>query len=207
MDGKIAIIEAWESEKADIIIDASLTVESVVVSELGFIQRRVASMVAQGRSEDAIISQLIADVDSGGRLFGGMVQKVEAQWAELDAAVQQRNLNARWGVQYNTLMEWIAITDNATCAECLVLHGQVKTYREWSEQGLPTQQPSSCNMGVVPHCRCTVIPATVADKSVKDPIVISGKGGSREELLGKIKAKPGFNQELFDNLKKQYHIK
>lgn len=199
------LVTAYRGVQDELIIGAVSSIDVLVTAEAQKIDAKIAALTAQGWPEDMIIDRLLYDLDAGGgQIFGALISGADSAFAELDSQLQQINLNLTWGSDLDTPMQWVAVMDSATCPECIALHGAVKTYREWLALGVPGQQASSCNIAQS-RCRCKLVPVEDARK-IGDPIVLSGEGGTRQELLDKLTSRPSFDSGRLAAIKRQYGI-
>jgi hypothetical protein len=140
------------------------------------VEEFIASRRGAGMADDAIFRALREDLDEGGPIFGSLRSRVEQAFQvsleqlgnEIQKTAYEEDLgetldNQRW--------MWVATLEN-TCPDCMELHGQVKTYAEWEEEGVPNIAPTICTLRSA--CRCNLVPMEYmsdADrKSVIEPV-------------------------------------
>lgn len=109
----------------------------------------------QGLSDDAILTQLEADLADGGRIFGEFRRAVKATTEGTIGSIATDAYLEEFGTDVN--FTWIAALVN-TCEDCLPRHGVVKSFPDWEAEGLPRTGWSVCRG----NCQCVLIPEDIA---------------------------------------------
>jgi hypothetical protein len=203
-------LDALDRSRGEIALTVVGNLDEVLAAAVSSIRAKVSGMVLRGMTVEEITAKLLADLESGGQIFAGLLAETDRAWASLDSGLQAANRAFRRagpGADADPDMEWVAIVDGATCPECLVLHGMVKRLSEWIELGMPGEQDSSCNLGEVPHCRCAVVPANSVDGSVDRPVQLDGGDLTRDELLARAQSRASYNQDRVDALSNRYGVR
>lgn len=115
------------------------------------LQEYVMTRQAQGGTLEAIERELIDDLKGNGRIFGEFKRNIRATAVGSLNKVRDAGYYSDFGVteQYR----WSAVLVN-TCPDCLERHGQVKSWDEWEEEGLPRAGSTVCR----DNCHCVLIP-------------------------------------------------
>lgn len=96
------------------------------------------------RSDEDINRAYSELINNERRQLLGVSRRVAQQWSTLDA-IQ--------GNMYQELI-WIAEDDEATCDSCAPRSGEIATWAEWKQRGMPGSEV--CRGGN--YCRCDLIP-------------------------------------------------
>jgi len=132
----------------------------------------LASVATEGRGPATVIDQLREDLRSGGPIFGQMtggrpiletMKKLTSQAAGRAtsmATVQLldpgslSSLDAEQSM-LSQLHRWVSVQGKNTCDPCANRHGEVATYDEWLEDGLPGGDwGNPCTTS----CQCQLVP-------------------------------------------------
>ena len=116
------------------------------------LEEYIAARVAQGVSLETIKTDLLKDLEEGGRIFGEFRNAIKA-------TVKGSTMRARDVAQFaetglDIKYRWVAVMVN-TCPDCLERHGQDKTWEEWEAEGMPRTGHTVCKE----NCRCVLVPA------------------------------------------------
>ena len=116
-------------------------------------------LIAQGMSEAAVESMLLAGADSLTGLFAGARVRIGQAVAQAANAAQHNaylNTLARelGGDVTVTQWQWFKDPSADSCDDCIARDGQVRSYTEWEEIGLPGAGGTQCGG----NCRCTIAP-------------------------------------------------
>jgi len=121
-----------------------------------------------------------------GQFMGTIIQETEMRWQAASSEVRTRNLTVDYKNQEE--LSRVCVSDNASCVDCLILHGEQKTMGQWIDSGLLPGAGGTLCMG---NCRCVLVPVSKADASLKDPISLSGgKTKPRDEAITQILNRP-----------------
>ena len=125
------------------------------------LEEYIDARVAQGASTEAIKSDLLKDLEEGGRIFGEFRNSIRATANGITNRVRDDAVFA--GVGIDQEFRWVAVLVN-TCPDCLERHGKVKTWAQWEEDGLPRTGQTVCKE----NCRCVLLPSvTTAIEPIK----------------------------------------
>ena len=132
------------------------------------INKQVGMMQAQGISQANIISNLSNDLLNGGLIFGSLRTQVKesvVKGINESGRIGQYAEYAAAGYDENSLWRWIVVSGHRICPDCLPRKGQVKTYAEWVELGLPATSSLICGG----FCYCILDPLDNFDSEVQLP--------------------------------------
>jgi hypothetical protein len=114
----------------------------------------------QGVTRDVIRAELLADLETGGRIFGEFRNAIRATANGVSNRMRDAAEFSELGVI--TTYRWSAVLIK-TCPDCIERHGQIKTWEEWEAEGLPRTGHTVCKE----YCRCVLLPA---DMTALEPI-------------------------------------
>lgn len=152
-------------------------------------QSEVVNMVASGMSREEVKAALWKDLNEGGKLFGGLRNAFRSVTGSILEDISQGAIFQKYGEDDN--WEWITTSGNP-CVDCNPRHGQVKTYTEWRDLGLPRSGFSVCDM----HCKCVLVPQSKVAKDFGEPVKVKTLAEAREEFQKKLET----DTELQDKL-------
>lgn len=120
------------------------------------LQEFIAAARMQGISDDAIESELVRDLEEGGRIFGEFRSAVKAT---SNGIINRMRDSAQFSaIGIDTQYRWSAVLVN-TCPDCLKRHGRVQDWADWEAEGLPRTGQTVCKE----NCRCVLLPAWAAE--------------------------------------------
>jgi hypothetical protein len=122
----------------------------------------VKTRLLSGTAIDVIEEELLTDLNDGGRIFGEFRNSIRATAHGNMMRIRDASQFSNQGLDVK--YQWVAVLIN-TCDDCLELHGEVKSYSEWEEDGLPRAGHTVCGE----NCRCVLLPANVVS-SPMEPI-------------------------------------
>tara|TARA_R100000700_G_C3128829_1_gene114848 strand:- start:177 stop:755 length:579 start_codon:yes stop_codon:yes gene_type:complete len=147
-------------EMATLSPEIELMITSVVEVALfeveGFannISKRVATLQAQGISQQAITQSLVTDMQTGGVIFGAFRNKVKeniVKGINESGRIGQYEEYVDAGYTEDSLWRWVTVSGHRICPDCIENSGKVKTYKEWTELGLPASSANICGG----YCYC-----------------------------------------------------
>lgn len=147
-------------DSATMIIEIQLAgaVEKTVVD----LETLIAQMRTAGATDDVIREVLQRDLESGGRIFGGLRSQFRATG---DFGVSQMsNIGSAYEMASEGLTEFQWQTaGNRICDDCKGRSGDTKSWQEWEMVGLPATGWSVCGS----HCKCTLVPTGTAISPIK----------------------------------------
>ena len=131
-------------------IQTSITIDAYIKTRL-----------LNGVDPDVLKSELIKDLEEGGRIFGEFRNAIRATANGVSNRMRDVAQFSELGVIKN--YRWSAVMIK-TCPDCMERHGQVKTWEEWESEGLPRTGHTVCKE----YCRCVLLPA---EMTMLEPIV------------------------------------
>lgn len=134
----------------DITLSAKVSRTAITLEE--YIQMRLS----QGAAMKAIKADLLADLESGGRIFGEFVNALKPTFVGSVSRFRDAGELAEIGV--GEKYRWVAVLIN-TCPDCLDRHNKVKLWADWEADGLPRTGATVCKE----NCKCVLIPAEATE--------------------------------------------
>ena len=116
----------------------------------------IKTRLAQGADPAVIESDLLDDLNNGGRIFGEFRNAIAATVKGVTNRTRDNAIFADLGTE--TPYRWIAVLVN-TCDDCLERHNQVQTWDEWELEGLPRTGATICRE----NCQCLLLPAATTE--------------------------------------------
>lgn len=135
-----------EIEALEIALTASGARAAITIEEY------IKLQVNQGVSADVIKKTLLRDLTNGGRMFGEFRRSVQSNVRGSINKMRDAGQFAENGIAEK--YRWAAVLMK-TCPDCLALHGTVKTWEEWEDEGMPRHRDTVCRH----NCRCMLIPS------------------------------------------------
>tara|TARA_Y100000592_G_scaffold29212_1_gene46606 strand:- start:9787 stop:11268 length:1482 start_codon:yes stop_codon:yes gene_type:complete len=155
-------------------------VDSMVFDARSFalnIEKSVANMAQTGMSMNLIEDVLTEDMQTGGKIFGQLRNNIK------ETTAKAINQSSRLG-QYSTyfanpelLMDspseskpmkfmWVTVAGHKVCRDCISRSGRIKTFDEWSTDGLPGAGQTVCGG----YCYCIIDPIGQMDEKIDAPV-------------------------------------
>lgn len=134
----------------DIVLAAKIGRSALTLEE--YIQMRQS----QGATMEAIRSDLLTDLETGGRIFGEFKNALMPTFVGSTRRFRDVGALAEMGI--STKYRWVAVLIN-TCPDCLKRHNQVQDWTQWEEEGLPRSGATVCGQ----NCHCVLIPAEAVE--------------------------------------------
>ncbi len=127
----------------------------------------VLSMQASGMSKAEIRAVLLADLNEGGRIFGGYRNAIKN--TVKDGVGMSSNLGSRGTFEGAGVQEfqWVTVGDGKVCPDCDPRHGEEGTLEFFRTIGLPQSGFSVCQQS----CRCQILPASFTSENLDVPLV------------------------------------
>jgi hypothetical protein len=124
-----------------------------------------STMATSGMSQKAVKDILLADLTTGGRLFGQLKNK--ARRISLNTIEEAGNLAALKVFSQNDLKQykWITVGKNI-CPDCKERHGDTGDISYFSTIGLPKSGFSVCGH----NCNCQLVPIEYDGENLDKPI-------------------------------------
>jgi hypothetical protein len=150
-----------DSEAAKASIEKELTTLEIILSaRVGrtalTLQEYIQMRLAQGATLAVIRKDLLADLETGGRIFGEFKNALRPTFAGSTSRFRDVGMLAETGI--SAKFRWVAILVN-TCPDCLDRHNKVKKWAEWEEEGLPRAGATVCGQ----NCKCVLISAEATE--------------------------------------------
>ena len=157
----------------------------------------IQQMYIRGMSQDQILDNLMEDLVSNGRIFGGVTRGLsEAVGAGYDDIAQGEIFDANPETQ---TWEWI-VTSSNPCSDCLPRHKETATYQEWQSIGLPRSGFSVCR----DRCKCVLLPTGKATADLDDPVIVPSVTDLRAEFQTKLQSDTVLQQRIADYKEAQH---
>tara|TARA_Y100001973_G_C5159250_1_gene312594 strand:+ start:623 stop:1189 length:567 start_codon:yes stop_codon:yes gene_type:complete len=182
------LLELFGEEFRDIMtsIDAGMPVamESLMVSIFGKVQmdtvvfgaritQHVESLLDAGMTLDFIEGNLADDMAASGRIFGELKNSIIAGIQEMTNQAGRLGQLEIYGEKYKEY-RWITVAGHKICPDCAARGGQVASFEQWENEGLPGSGWSVCRG----RCYCVLDPTGTVSKEVNAPADIKEKNFS-----------------------------
>ena len=157
----VDVIEISENiDKATMVIEIQLAgaIQKTVVD----LETLIAQLRASGATDDAIRQVLLNDLETGGRIFGGLRSQFKATGDY--AVASMSNIGSAYEMAQEGLTEFQWQTaGNRICDDCKGRSGDIRTWQEWETVGLPASGWSVCGS----HCKCSLVPSGTAISPIR----------------------------------------
>lgn len=120
------------------------------------VKQTARALAAAGMSEAAILLRLKKECSPGGTLYESIMAGFRNVTGEVVDYVSVEEAHSTWGGRDAWI--WISVEDANRCEDCAERDGEVKTWAEWEELGLPGMGTTVCDW----RCRCSLEPADLA---------------------------------------------
>ncbi len=162
----LGLMSVADLAEIEVTLDALAALEVDTFSVL--LQKEITSMRLRKMSEEAIFQTLLADAETGGRLFGGLANGIKTNlYTTISDAAKAG------GEQYyleqgidTRLRQWLVVSKNP-CDDCLGRAGRIETLDYWETIGLPRSGFSVCKG----KCQCEIPPAHL---NPPDRVILGG---------------------------------
>jgi hypothetical protein len=134
------------------------------------INREIEVLRGSGLSDRAIVRALGGDLATHGRIFGefrNAIKRTVVLGVMQGFRVGQDNIYGN-----SVKFKWISVGSPKICKDCEPRIGQIKTWDEWQEIGVPASGFSVCKE----YCYCQLVPS---DIEIDDMLQIGGIGAER----------------------------
>jgi hypothetical protein len=133
----------------------------------------VTTRRAGGMSDEAIFRALREDLDNDGPIFTSLRSRVEQAFASSLEELGNEVQKTEWEIEFGDKLDeqdwmWVATLENS-CPDCVENHGEVKTLKEWEEEGVPNIAPTICTLRSV--CRCSLVPMEAMSAEDKQSVI------------------------------------
>ena len=141
------------------------------------LEQSISTMSANGMTTKQIEGILKNDMKNGGRIFG------ELRNSSKESIVEGVNQSSRLG-QFEQYGEkdsfaWVTVGGHKVCPDCDARAGEVRSWDEWTREGLPASGWSFCRG----WCYCVLDPVGKMDKRVTVKKAIAEKGASKRRTI------------------------
>lgn len=144
--------EGMEQELETLDIVLTTKISRTVLS----IEEYIKVRELQGATLATIRAGLLADLDTGGRIFGEFRNAIRPTFAGSVSRFRDVGMLAETGILQT--YRWVAVLVN-TCPDCIGRHNQTKTWKEWEIAGLPRTGATVCRE----NCKCVLLPKEVTE--------------------------------------------
>lgn len=147
-----------ELETLNIILSSKIGRTTLTLEE--YIQTRLA----QGATLEIIKSDLLTDLEEGGRIFGEFKNALQPTFAGSVNRFRDVGVFGELGTKIK--YRWVAVLVN-TCPDCLDRHKESlkspKLWVEWEEEGLPRSGVTVCGQ----ECKCILLPVKITEPIIR----------------------------------------
>ena len=134
------------------------------------INREIEVLRGAGLSDRAIVGTLNGDLSTNGRIFGEFRNNVKRA---IILGVMQGFRVGQDNIYGDSLtFKWVSVGSPKICPDCKARVGQVKSWDEWQELGVPASGFSVCKE----YCYCQLVPSNV---QIDDFVIVDGIGAER----------------------------
>ena len=147
--------EEGEEQENNTLLWAALGLSFGIDIFVSRINREIEVLRGAGLADAAILNTLAGDLNTHGRIFGefrNLIKSSIVLGVMQGFRVGQDNI---YGDQLE--FKWISVGSPKICPDCEVRIGQIKTWDEWQELGVPASGFSGCKE----NCYCQLIPSSV----------------------------------------------
>ena len=146
--------ENLEREDEETLLWATLGVGFAIDVFVSRIEQQINVFRQAGMSDTGIIESLRTDLQSNGRIFGEFGNSIRRG---IVSGIMQGSRLGQDKLYGNQLMQWISVGTPRICTDCEARVGEIKTYQEWIDLGLPATGWSLCRE----FCYCQLLPSEV----------------------------------------------
>mgnify|MGYP003145974269 CR=1 FL=1 len=144
----------------------------IVSSNLTF---KIGSMQASGMASKQIRNVLLADLVTGGRIFGQLRNGVKR--ISMNAIEEAGNLAAMRVFEQNEFKQfrWVTV-GKSICPDCKPRHGETGDISYFSTIGLPKSGFSVCEH----NCNCQLVPVEYKGENLEKPLKLNKQTEGRK---------------------------
>ncbi len=139
-----------ELQTLEILLRAKVGRTALTLNE--YVQMRLT----QGATMEVIRTDLLTDLNEGGRIFGEFTNALKPTFAGSTNRFRDVGALAEMGISQK--YRWVAVLIN-TCPDCLDRHNKSKPWSEWEDEGLPRTGATVCKE----NCKCVLIPEEITE--------------------------------------------
>ena len=117
------------------------------------VQAKARDMIARGIDPDTVRAMLLSDIQNN---TGDFKQLTGNLGWQIDKALGQTasDMSNQVVKGLSNQFEWVWEPNAEHCETCDVRNGQIKSYDDWEQLGLPGAGTTKCTI----YCQCTLIP-------------------------------------------------
>ena len=162
--------EEGEEQENNTLLWAALGLSFGIDIFVSRINREIEILRGAGLGDDAILTTFSRDLSTHGRIFGEFRNAIKSS---IVLGVMQGFRVGQDNIYGDSLkFKWVSVGSPRICKDCEERVGQVKTWDEWEELGVPASGFSVCKE----YCYCQLIPS---DIEIDDFVVVDGIGAER----------------------------
>ncbi len=152
-----------EEEDNQTLLWATLGVGFAIDVFVSRVEQQTNILRQAGLGDSAVIESLKTDLSGNGRIFGEFGNSIKRG---IVSGIMQGSRIGQDRVYGNQLMQWISVGTPRICSDCENRVGQVRSFQEWLDLGLPATGWSICRE----FCYCQLIPEGI---EIEDRIQIT----------------------------------
>ena len=146
--------ENIEEEDENTLLWATLGVGFGIDIFVSRVEQQINILRQAGLGDTGIIESLRTDVLNNGRIFGECGHSIKRG---IVSGVMQGSRIGQDKVYGNQLMQWISVGTPKICEDCEKRVGEIRSFQEWLDLGLPATGWSICRE----FCYCQLIPENI----------------------------------------------
>ena len=148
-----------EEEDTNTLLWATLAVGFGIDIFVSRIEQQINILRQAGLGDSGVIESLRTDLLSNGRIFGEFSHSIKRG---VVSGIMQGARIGQDKVYGNQLMQWVSVGTPSICSDCASRVGEVRTFQEWLDLGLPATGWSICRE----FCYCQIIPEDIDIESL-----------------------------------------
>ena len=125
-----------------------------VLSTIAEMELVMQTMTVSGASVEAIREYLLADLLTGGRIFGSFASGITSATSIGITSSAQISQMLEYKVRNVRVFKWVTVSKNP-CRDCSERAGEVEEWKVWELLGLPRSSFSVCRG----NCKCHLEPS------------------------------------------------
>ena len=146
--------EIIEEEDENTLLWATLGVGFGIDIFVSRIEQQINILRQAGLGDTGIVESLRTDLFNNGRIFGEFGHSIKRG---IVSGIMQGSRIGQDKVYGNQLMQWISVGTPKICEDCEKRVGEVRSFQEWLDLGLPATGWSICRE----FCYCQLIPENI----------------------------------------------
>ena len=148
------------------------------------IEGLVGQLTASGMSKSAIKQTLLSDLQAGGAIFGSFKNQLGAHTANGIERAGLFSTLQKYKDKGIKVLQWVTISDNNSCDDCIDRHNEEGTLKYWQAAGLPASGFSVCGA----NCRCTLVASGYKGENLDKPLTKQARPITHPSMAGKHKS-------------------